>query len=127
MARLWILLGGVNAFMAVALGAFGAHALRGRLTVDMMEVYKTGANYQMVHGLALILIGIWAERRVGRLSDAVGALLTAGIVLFSGSLYALSVTGSRAWGAITPLGGLCFLSGWALFVIVTARPVKLPE
>ena len=128
MARLWIVLGGLNAFLAVALGAFGAHSLKERLTAEMLDVYKTGANYQILHALGLILIGIWAERRTNRLADGAAGLLTAGILVFSGSLYALSLSGVRAWGAVTPLGGLCFLSGWILFVIAAARePVKAME
>jgi uncharacterized membrane protein YgdD (TMEM256/DUF423 family) len=125
MARLWIVLGGINAFLAVALGAMGAHKLQEILTPKMLEIYKTGANYQMLHALGLILIGIWAERRTSRLANVSGGLLTAGIVLFSGSLYAYSLSGVVAWAIITPLGGLCFLAGWILFV-VAALPHPRP-
>ena len=128
MARLWIVLGGLNAFLAVALGAMGAHRLQEILTLKMLDIYKTGANYQMLHALGLILIGIWAERRTSRLANGAGALLTAGIVLFSGSLYAYSLSGVVAWAMITPFGGLCFLSGWILFVVAAAKePMKATE
>lgn len=106
--------GAIAAFIGVAAGAFGAHALRGRLGPEMIAVFETGARYQLVHALALILIGLALEQRASRALSAAGVLFGAGIVLFSGSLYALTLTGTRAWGAVTPLGGLCFLIGWAL-------------
>ena len=111
-------LGAVFGFLGVAAGAFGAHALRGRLSPEFLQVFETGARYQLIHALALVLVALVAERRPGRLAAAAGWLFTAGIVLFSGSLYALALTGTRAWGAVTPLGGLCFLAGWALLAAV---------
>lgn len=111
--RTFALLGAVAALLAVAAGAFGAHALRARLGPDLLEVYETGARYQMYHALALFAAA-WA---VGRWSAPqaiwAGWLFVVGIVLFSGSLYVLALTGVRAFGAITPLGGLAFLAGWA--------------
>ena len=113
----WITLGGIFAFLAVAFGAFGAHGLETRLTSQMLEVYKTGAYYQMVHALGLIFIGQRVELHPrSRLLQISGALLALGILLFSGSLYILAISGERRWGMVTPLGGLCFLVGWALFV-----------
>lgn len=106
--------GAIAALLGVAAGAFGAHALRGRLGPDLLAVFETGARYQLVHALALVLVGLALEQRASRALAAAGALFAAGIVLFSGSLYALALTGTRAWGAVTPLGGLCFLTGWAL-------------
>lgn len=112
-----MLLGATNAFLAVAAGAFGAHGLRDRLSDDLLAVYQTGAQYHMTHSLALVLVGAmggWLAPRSGRVC---GWLFFAGIVLFAGTLYALAMTGARWLGAVTPLGGVCFLSGWvALFV-----------
>jgi uncharacterized membrane protein YgdD (TMEM256/DUF423 family) len=122
MTKVFVFLGAINGFLAVALGAFGAHALRERLSVEMLEVYKTGVQYHMAHALALLLVGLLAERwRENRLLQASGWLFFAGIVLFAGSLYALAVSGTRILGAITPLGGLCFLAGWLLLAVAAAR------
>ncbi len=106
MDRLFGTLGAVFGALGVAAGAFGAHALRNRLMPEMLAVFETGARYQMYHALAIILCGI-----VG--AKTPGWIMQAGIVLFSGSLYALAVTGVRVFGAITPLGGLAFIAGWA--------------
>jgi uncharacterized membrane protein YgdD (TMEM256/DUF423 family) len=105
-------LGCVSAFVAVALGAFGAHALRGRLVPDMLTVFEIGVRYQMYHALALLAVGGVAARWGGS-AVAAGWLFVAGTVLFSGSLYALAVTGQRWLGAVTPFGGAAFLVGWA--------------
>ena len=104
-----IALGALNAALAVGAGAFGAHALRERLEPRLLEVFETGARYHMYHALALVLCGVIATR--GALTA--GWILQAGIVVFSGSLYALALTGAKGLGAITPLGGLAFLIGWA--------------
>lgn len=106
----WTRLGAAAAFVAVACGAFGAHALKAKLAPDLLAVWNTGAQYMMYHALALILVGLLADR--GRAVSAAGWLFSAGIVLFSGSLFALALTGERRLGAVTPLGGLCFLVGW---------------
>lgn len=119
-ARLWFGLGALNAFLAVAAGAFGAHALKARLTPDMLAVFETGARYQMYHALGLLAVG--ALVALGRSTGAVGWLMLAGIVLFSGSLYALALTQVRVLGAITPLGGLCFLTAWLWLAISMLRP-----
>jgi uncharacterized membrane protein YgdD (TMEM256/DUF423 family) len=119
----WVSLGGVFAFAAVALGAFGAHGLETRLTPHLLEVFKTGAYYQMIHALALLYTGGRIERRPhDRRLGAACLLLAAGIVLFSGSLYVLALTGVRQWGIVTPLGGICFLTAWALFVAAELTP-----
>ncbi|HEX3762473.1 MAG TPA: DUF423 domain-containing protein [Kofleriaceae bacterium] len=107
----WIAIGALNAALAVAAGAFAAHGLRERLDARALEVFETGARYHMYHALALIAAGLVAG------SAARGAAIAAwlfqvGIVLFSGSLYVLALTGTRGLGAITPLGGLAFLAGW---------------
>jgi uncharacterized membrane protein YgdD (TMEM256/DUF423 family) len=108
LVRLAALLG----FTAVGLGAFGAHALRERISPAMLEVYRTGVLYHMLHALAALVVGL-AARRIRRARLIVG-LYVVGVVLFSGSLYLMAVTGVLALGAITPLGGLAFLAGWAL-------------
>lgn len=112
----WAAAGAIHAFLAIACGAFGAHALKRRLDVDRLAIFETGARYHMYHALALIAVAWLGATRGG--ADAAGALFFAGIVLFSGSLYALALSGVRKLGAITPLGGLCFLLGWADFAWV---------
>jgi len=108
-----VLLGAVAAFLAVTLGAFGAHGLRGRLSPDMLAVFETGVRYHMYHALALILVGLMMSRWSGWLIQTAGWCFVAGILLFSGSLYALALSGVTILGAVTPLGGLAFLAGWA--------------
>lgn len=112
MEKTWLSLGAIFAFLAVAGGAFGAHALKGALTDEALGWFETGARYQMYHALALLALAALAPRfDVGPLP---GWLFVGGIVIFSGSLYLLAFTGIRVLGAITPLGGVCFLAGWAL-------------
>jgi uncharacterized membrane protein YgdD (TMEM256/DUF423 family) len=111
--RTFLLVGALAGFIAVALGAFGAHGLRGRLTPEMLAVFETGVRYQMYHALAIIATALVMVRGSGRLAAAAGWLFTAGIVLFSGSLYALALSGMTLLGAITPIGGVAFLLGWA--------------
>lgn len=118
MAKTFVMIGSICAFLGIALGAFGAHALRERLPADLMAVYQTGVLYHLVHALALVLTGIllrWLDATT--LVTWAGWLFLAGIVLFSGSLYVLSMTGIRALGAVTPFGGLSFLIGWALLAM----------
>jgi uncharacterized membrane protein YgdD (TMEM256/DUF423 family) len=110
----WITIGAVSAGLAVAAGAFGAHALKSRLGPDLLAVFETGARYQMYHALGLILIGVLGTMRPSSLLDLAGGAMVAGTLLFSGSLYALALTGIRAFGAITPIGGVAFLAGWAM-------------
>ena len=109
--RLFWTLGCTFGFLAVAAGAFGAHALRERLAPDLLAVFETGARYQMYHSLAL-LAAAWAAERWGGTAVAAGWLFTAGIVVFSGSLYLLALSGVRWLGAVTPLGGVALLAGW---------------
>jgi uncharacterized membrane protein YgdD (TMEM256/DUF423 family) len=106
-----IAIGALNAALAVAAGAFGAHGLRDRLEPRALEIFETGARYQMYHALAMILAGLLATRLPG--ATTAGGLFFAGIAIFSGSLYALSLTDVKVLGAITPLGGVAFLAGWA--------------
>lgn len=115
MFRNFLMLGSLNAFLAVALGAFGAHVLKARLSTDMLAVFQTGVQYQMYHALALILIAVLSKQFPNNSSfNRSGWLFLVGIVLFSGSLYALSLSGIKVLGAITPLGGIAFLVGWFL-------------
>jgi uncharacterized membrane protein YgdD (TMEM256/DUF423 family) len=114
--RAFFLLGSVSAGLGVALGAFAAHGLRGRLDVDMLTVFETGVRYQMYHALALLALGWASTRWPGTATSAAGWCFVAGTIVFSGSLYALSLTGQRWLGAITPFGGLAFLAGWLLLV-----------
>ena len=121
MAKQFPALGAILAFVAVAAGAFGAHALKDTLGEARIDVFKTGAQYQMYHALALLAVGLAAFRWDSGFLDAAGWLFVAGIVLFSGSLYALAITDVKVLGAITPLGGLCFLIGWALVAVAALR------
>jgi uncharacterized membrane protein YgdD (TMEM256/DUF423 family) len=114
-SRLWFVLGAGLAFLAVAGGAFGAHSLKAILTPDMLAVFETGVRYQMYHALALLAVG-WAAHQYPQASfHMAGWLFTAGILFFSGSLYVLALSGVRWLGALTPVGGVLFLAGWAVF------------
>lgn len=113
MDRFFVIVGSLAALLGVAAGAFGAHALRQRMTPDMLAVFETGVRYQLVHALALLAVAWACTRWPGRAVAASGAFFMAGIVLFSGSLYLLALTGIRSFGAVTPVGGLAFMLGWA--------------
>jgi uncharacterized membrane protein YgdD (TMEM256/DUF423 family) len=112
MERLFFPIGAVSALMSVAAGAFGAHALRQRLAPESLAIFETAARYQMYHALALLAASWAASRWSGALPVWAGWCFVAGTVLFSGSLYALALTGIRWLGAITPLGGVAFMAGW---------------
>jgi len=112
MERIFATSGAVSAFVAVAAGAFGAHALRARLDATRLAAFETAARYQMDHALGLLAVAWALTRWPGPSVRAAGWLFLAGTVVFSGSLYLLAVTGARWLGAVTPLGGLCFLAGW---------------
>ncbi|MFC5529375.1 DUF423 domain-containing protein [Cohnella yongneupensis] len=117
-------IGALAAMLSVVLGAFGAHALKDKLTSDMMDVYETGVQYHMFHAVAILLVALLIERLPRqRLALWAARLLLAGIVLFSGSLYALALSGMDALGAITPLGGVAFIAGW-ICLALAARPLK---
>src|ERR1700674_1751622 len=118
MDRTFLLISALAGLLGVGFGAFGAHALRSRLSPDMQAVFETAVRYQMYHALALLAVAL----AVGRIGDAVllklaGWFFVAGIVLFSGSLYGLAMSGRTALGAITPIGGLAFLLGWVCLVL----------
>jgi uncharacterized membrane protein YgdD (TMEM256/DUF423 family) len=112
MARLWLLLSACAGFTGVALGAFAAHGLKNQLTPAYLAVFRTGAHYQLIHALALFGVGLLVMLRPTPLINCAGALFALGIILFSGSLYALTLSGISALGVVTPFGGLAFLAGW---------------
>lgn len=115
MPRTFLMLGAINAFLCVAFGAFGAHGLKQSLSAEMLTVYQTGVQYHFYHSLGLIIVGLVLLHIPKSKSVLLsGWLMLGGIVLFSASLYALSLTEIRALGAITPLGGIAFLSAWLL-------------
>jgi uncharacterized membrane protein YgdD (TMEM256/DUF423 family) len=123
-AKLFLTLGAIAMLAAVALGAFGAHALKSQIAPDLLAVYHTGVEYHFYHALGLLAVGLVAQR----LPDsnwlrASGWLMLAGIVIFSGSLYLLALTGVRAFGAVTPFGGVAFMLAWVMFAVaVVKRP-----
>ena len=121
-AKLFLILGGFNAALAVMLGAFGAHALKVRVSTEMLVVYQTGVQYHFYHALGLVLVGL----AITQLPESVplkwyGGLMLAGIVLFSGSLYGLSLSELRWLGAVAPFGGTAFIAAWVLFVIAVIK------
>jgi len=121
MEKTFFALGAASAALAVLLGAFGAHALKTRLSPDLLAVFETGVRYHLAHALGL-LAAAWAAGRFG--GDAVrwgGWLLAIGTLLFSGSLYLLALTGVRWLGLITPFGGVAFIVGWALLAMAAIR------
>ena len=121
MDRVFVALGSVSALIAVAAGAFGAHALRARLSPEYLAAFETAARYQMYHALALLTVAWAITRWPGSLTVWAGWLFVVGTVLFSGSLYILALSGTRWWGAVTPLGGVAFLAGWSCFLLAARR------
>ena len=121
MQQIFFSLGAGFALLSVAIGAFAAHALKTKLSTEMLAIFEIGARYQMYHALGLIAIAWAFSQWNSQLVLAAGWLFVAGIAIFSGSLYALSLTGIRQLGAITPIGGLAFIIGWFLLVLVALR------
>lgn len=117
MSKTILLTASILLALAVAIGAFGAHGLKSQLTDEMLQTYKTGVEYHFYHALGLLLIGVMAVSFPSDLLKWSAILLTAGIVLFSGSLYVLAITGIKTLGAVTPLGGLSFIGGWILLFL----------
>lgn len=124
MARTFWTLGCIVALLGVAAGAFGAHLLRDVLPLSLIAIFETAVRYQMYHAFALLATALVAARRPTRLVGAAGWLFVIGVVVFSGSLYALSTTGIRWLGAITPIGGAAFLAGWALLALGGTRALS---
>ena len=121
MERTFFGLGAALALVGVALGAFGSHALRAHLTPSDLSIFETGVRYQLLHALGLLAVAWASARWPSALVHAAGWLMAAGIVLFSGSLYTLVLSGHRWMGAVTPLGGVCLLAAWGLLAWVTLR------
>jgi uncharacterized membrane protein YgdD (TMEM256/DUF423 family) len=119
--KLFIILGALNAFIAVALGAFGAHGLEGKIPDKYLEIWKTAVQYQMFHAVGLLVLGLLAGKISSPLINWSGWLMLIGIILFSGSLFVLSVTQIKVLGAITPLGGVSFLVAWVLMAIAAYK------
>ncbi|MDP3847087.1 MAG: DUF423 domain-containing protein [Pseudomonas sp.] len=126
MLRGFLLLAAFFGFTGVGLGAFAAHALKSRLSPEYLAVFQTGVHYQMLHALVLLALALLVRQLPGRLLRAAGCLFTLGIVLFSGSLYALTLSGISALGMITPLGGLAFLAGWLCLGVHAWRLSSVP-
>jgi uncharacterized membrane protein YgdD (TMEM256/DUF423 family) len=117
MSRTFIVAGAVGGFLSVAFGAFGAHALKEHLSPEMLQMFETGVRYQMYHSLALFVVAWGADKYISGLFSKAGWLFIVGIVIFSGSLYLLTFTGLRWFGAVTPVGGVAFLAGWACLAV----------
>ncbi|QKG85476.1 DUF423 domain-containing protein [Kroppenstedtia pulmonis] len=121
----FILLGAINMFLSIALGAFGAHGLEGKVSERMIANWETGAHYHMAHALGLLFIGLFVDK-IGSspLVNTGGWLILAGIVLFAGSLYVMALTNITALGAITPIGGVSFLAGWTCIAIAAFKQLS---
>lgn len=119
--RIFLVLGAINGFLAVALGAFGAHGLEGKVTEKMLNIWEKAVNYQMFHTMALIVTGLALFKIDATSLKVAGWLFLVGIILFSGSLYFYSTTGISSLAMITPFGGLTFLIGWATFGYVMMK------
>lgn len=120
--KLFVILGSVNMFLSVAIGAFGAHGLAGKVSERMLENWQTGAHYHIVHALALLFIGLFMDKLgPSPLVTTAGWLIFVGVILFSGSLYLMALTNVTKLGAITPLGGLSFIIGWVLVAVAAIK------
>lgn len=122
MQKLFLLFGSIAMALAVTLGAFGAHGLKSKLTQDMLDIFETGVQYHFYHAIGLLIIGAVANYMPeSPLLKWSGWLMVSGLLIFSGSLYVLSMSGLRWLGAITPIGGLCFIASWILLAVATWR------
>jgi uncharacterized membrane protein YgdD (TMEM256/DUF423 family) len=118
MQKLFLIFGSIAMALAVGLGAFGAHGLKNRLTQEMLDIFETGVRYHFYHAIGLLIIGLIASHLPeSALLKWSGWLMVAGILIFSGSLYILSVSGIRWLGAVTPIGGICFIASWVLIAL----------
>lgn len=120
-ARSFIATAAILMFIGVAAGAFGAHGLKQMLSADMLAIWQTAVTYQMVHGLGILALGIMLQQQDNALLRKAAWAMLAGVIIFSGSLYALALTGVRILGAITPIGGVAFLAGWAMLAWAAIR------
>jgi uncharacterized membrane protein YgdD (TMEM256/DUF423 family) len=124
MAKTFLMIAAISGLLAVVIGAFGAHGLKGRVTEDLLAIYQTGVQYHFYHSFALLVVGLLLlQFPLAGLFNWSGWLFVIGIVVFSGSLYVLSLTGIRWLGAITPLGGLAFIAGWLTMAIAVYQNV----
>ncbi len=121
MNRTFVALGSLFALLAVALGAFGTHSLRPRLTERALEIWETAGHYHLIHAVALVLVGLVCGQTFSKLAHAAGWLFTIGILIFGGTLYVLALTDIRWLGAITPLGGAAFMVGWICLFLSVVR------
>lgn len=122
--RIFVLLGALNGFIGVSLGAFGAHGLEGTLDPELLRVWNKGVDYQQIHALGLVLVGVLLRFEACRRIRLAGWCMLIGILLFSGSLYALALSGVRPLGAVTPFGGVSFLIGWGLLALGVIAPAE---
>ncbi|KYG29291.1 DUF423 domain-containing protein [Alkalihalobacillus trypoxylicola] len=122
MAKIFLIIGSLVMALAVGIGAFGAHGLEGKISERMLKNYQTGVQYHMIHGVGILIVGLLALKLTSSsLLNGAGWSFLIGIVLFSGSLYIMALTGITKLGAITPLGGLAFIVGWVLIAIAAVR------
>lgn len=120
MSKKWLIIAGISGFLGVGLGAFGAHGLKNSLSVEMIEIFKTGVLYQLIHSVVLLALALAA----GSTFEISKWFFLAGIVLFSFSLYLYAVTGTLLFAIITPFGGVCFLAAWLLLIVTAVRKVS---
>ena len=125
MSKLILMTASILLALAVAIGAFGAHGLKSHISVEMIQIYKTGVEYHFYHALGLLFIGVLSVSYPSGLLNWSAILLAVGIILFSGSLYVLAITGINWLGAITPFGGLCFIAGWVLLFITVWKKIPV--
>jgi uncharacterized membrane protein YgdD (TMEM256/DUF423 family) len=126
-SRTFIIIGAISGFLSISFGAFGAHAIKQWMSPDLMAIYQTAVSYQVYHSLGLILIALVYQQQQNRLIKTAGWLMLAGIIIFSGSLYTLSLTDTRWLGAITPIGGTLLLSAWLLLALGASKKVNQPN
>jgi uncharacterized membrane protein YgdD (TMEM256/DUF423 family) len=119
--NVWLLVGAVNGFLAVAVGAFGAHGLEGRVDARAIEIFNTGAHYHLIHALATVAAALAARGAAAGRANIAALLFTVGALLFSGSLYFMVLAGSKALVLATPLGGVCFLAGWSMLALAALK------
>jgi len=121
---MWITAGAILGFLGVLLGAFGAHGLRSKISTDLLEAFHTGTMYHMYHALAILFCGIFQKIKPENSINQPAIFFSIGIILFSGSLYILAITGVKKWGIVTPFGGLSFLAGWISLAWVSMKVLK---
>jgi uncharacterized membrane protein YgdD (TMEM256/DUF423 family) len=120
--QVWLFIGAVNGFLGIAAGAFGAHGLESRVDARALEIFNTGAHYHLIHALATVAAALIARGAASGRARMAALLFTAGVVFFSGSLYFMALAGSNALVLATPIGGLCFLAGWAMLAAAALKP-----